>query len=87
MARAKKQRPRSLPRAAAGRVIRRLREDTGVAQEAFAVEVGRHRTYMGLVERGRTNSSLSALAPILRRLDVSWQAFGRMLDRELRKAR
>jgi DNA-binding XRE family transcriptional regulator len=44
--------PGSTPGAAAGRVIRRLREATGVAQEAMAVEIGLHRTYMGVLERG-----------------------------------
>jgi transcriptional regulator with XRE-family HTH domain len=70
--RAKNGKPRSAPGAAAGRVIRRLCEDTELAQEAFAVEVGRHRTYMGLVERGLATPSLSALAPILKRLGLSW---------------
>jgi hypothetical protein len=42
---------------------------------------------MGLLERGLASPSLSALAPILKRLRVSWRTFGRLLDRELRKAR
>jgi len=84
MPRTKKQRPRA-PGAAAGRVIRRLREETGVAQEAMAVEVGLHRTYMGVLERGLGNPSLSMLALVLNRFGLSWQEFGRLLDRELRK--
>jgi transcriptional regulator with XRE-family HTH domain len=85
--RRKKQKPRGTPGAAAGRVIRGLREDTGVAQEAMAVEIGLHRTYMGLLERGLGNPSLAALAPLLKRFGLNWQAFGRLLDRELRRAR
>jgi transcriptional regulator with XRE-family HTH domain len=84
MPRAKKQKSRTAG-AAAGRVIRRLREETGVAQEAMAVEIGVHRTYMGMLERGLANPSLSALALVLKRFGVSWQEFGRLLDRELRK--
>ena len=86
MPRAKKQKPRT-PGAAAGRVIRRLREDTGVAQEAMAVEIGVHRTYMGLLERGGASPSLTVLALVLKRFRLSWQEFGRLLDRELRNAR
>jgi len=51
----------------------------------MAVEVGLHRTYMGVLERGLGNPSLSMLALVLNRFGLSWQEFGRLLDRELRK--
>jgi transcriptional regulator with XRE-family HTH domain len=78
---------RRTPGAAAGRVIRRLREETGIAQEAMAVEIGIIRTYMGLLEREQANPTLSSLARVLKRFGLTWQEFGRLLDREIRKHR
>lgn len=35
-----------------GRAVARLRAGAGYSQEAFALHVGVHRTYQGLIERG-----------------------------------
>ncbi len=50
----------SLP-AALGRAVRRLRTAAGYSQEAFADVVGVHRTYLGLIERGAVNVTLTTL--------------------------
>lgn len=47
-----------------GKVIRRHRQGAGLSQEALADEAGLHRTYISLVERGRRNVSVDALAQI-----------------------
>jgi transcriptional regulator with XRE-family HTH domain len=53
-----------------GRAVRRLREDAGFSQEAFADAVGVHRTYMGAVERGEKNISLRNIERIAKTLRV-----------------
>lgn len=41
--------------------IRAFREDKGLSQEEFADLCGLHRTYVGSVERGERNVTLSTL--------------------------
>ena len=54
-----------------GSVIRERRRASGISQEAFATEVGIHRTYIGAVERGERNVSLANILRIARALNVS----------------
>ena len=54
-----------------GVAVRRLREKTGLSQEALADTVGVHRTFIGAVERGETNISLDNLQRIARALKVT----------------
>jgi transcriptional regulator with XRE-family HTH domain len=55
---------------AAGRNLRAYREGKGLSQEAFADELGVHRTYMGGIERGERNLTLRSLERIAARIDV-----------------
>jgi transcriptional regulator with XRE-family HTH domain len=55
---------------AVGRNLRTYREAKGLSQEAFADELGVHRTYMGGIERGERNLTLKSLERIANRLDL-----------------
>lgn len=53
-----------------GRNLRSYREARGLSQEAFADEVGVHRTYMGGVERGERNLTLKSVERLAGRLGL-----------------
>ena len=42
--------------------VKRLREDKKISQEELSFQTGFHRTYIGMVERGERNISLSNIA-------------------------
>ncbi len=53
-----------------GRNIRFLREAKGFSQEGFALKSGFKRTYIGAVERGEMNLTLSNLCQLADALGV-----------------
>jgi transcriptional regulator with XRE-family HTH domain len=53
-----------------GATVRRLRTDKGLSQEEFAATVGIHRTYIGGIERGERNPTLTTIERIARALEV-----------------
>lgn len=56
--------------ASLGLTIREYREKRGLSQEAFADDVGVHRTYMGAIERGERNPTLKNLERIAAGLEL-----------------
>jgi transcriptional regulator with XRE-family HTH domain len=57
-----------------GQTVRELRSAAGYSQEGFAAKIKVHRTFMGTVERGKTNVSLETLERIARGLEMSvWE--------------
>jgi len=65
-----------------GLAIRRVREEAGYTQEAFADSIKVHRNYMGSVERGETNITLDRLEQIARGLDISLGELFKLLERK-----
>jgi transcriptional regulator with XRE-family HTH domain len=53
-----------------GSAVRTLRRERGLSQEAFADQIGLHRTYMGDVERGERNIGLVNVARIAAALQI-----------------
>jgi transcriptional regulator with XRE-family HTH domain len=53
-----------------GSVLRGLRQNCGLSQEALGFESGYHRTYISLLERGRKSPSLQTLFNLSRALKV-----------------
>lgn len=50
--------------------VRALREHRGLAQEAFAHQVGMDRTYISGIERGRRNPTLDVICRLADGLEV-----------------
>ena len=51
--------------------IRKMREENGLSQEAFADACGIHRTHQSLLERGKLNVKIHTLRLVARELKVS----------------
>jgi len=54
-----------------GKIIREIRQDRGISQEALSLSCGRHRTYISLIERGKNSPSITTLWLIAAALGVS----------------
>ena len=57
-----------------GSVIRELRKERGLSQEAFADLAGIDRSYMGHIERGEKNVTLSKIYQLSHALGVKVSA-------------
>lgn len=60
-----------------GRNLRRLRVDKGLSQERLALESGIDRAYVGRVERGSENVTVSTLEAFAKVLEVRVSALFR----------
>ena len=53
-----------------GAVVRELREQRQLSQEALSFACGRHRTYVSLIERGRNSPTIATLWLLADALEV-----------------
>jgi transcriptional regulator with XRE-family HTH domain len=53
-----------------GKQLREIREKSGLSQEKLAELADVHRTYQGLIERGRANPTLLTIVAVARALKV-----------------
>lgn len=51
--------------------IRELREEQGISQEKLSFSTGFHRTYIGMIERGERNISLSNMAVFAKAFELN----------------
>ena len=58
-----------------GRKVREIRKEQGLSQEALAARAGLDRSYMGHIERGEKNVTLTKMYQIADALGVSPRAF------------
>jgi len=63
-----------------GERVRRLRKDRGLSQEAFADCCGLDRTYIGGIERGERNVSLTNISKIATALNLAPAELFRFTD-------
>jgi transcriptional regulator with XRE-family HTH domain len=57
-----------------GHVIRKLREEKGFTQEAFAYHIGIDRSYQGKIERGEASVTLHKIGLIAKSLGLAkWE--------------
>ena len=54
-----------------GKRIRQLRTERNLSQEELSFQTGFHRTYIGMVERGERNISLSNIGVFAKTFDIS----------------
>jgi transcriptional regulator with XRE-family HTH domain len=66
-------------------VLRKLRLEKGFSQEAFAFEVGIHRTYVSQLERGLKSPSLKTLQKIAQVLGITLSDLMLLVETELKR--
>lgn len=53
-----------------GKKVRKLREQMNISQEEFANKAGVHRTYIGGIERGERNVTITTVYKIAAALNI-----------------
>lgn len=78
---------RGKPEEAFRRILRELRKQRGLTQEALAFDAGLHRTAIGLLERGQRVPSLTTLYKLAGPLGVAPSAMLARAEELIRRSR
>src|SRR5438128_12670004 len=73
------------PEQAFAKVLRKVRTDRGLSQEALGFDSGYHRTYIGMLERGLMNPSLRTLLSITSAWEMPASQFVHLVEARLGK--
>jgi len=73
------------PAVAFGRVLRRLRLESGLTQEGLGFEADLRRTYISILELGQQQPSLSTILQLAGALNVPAAEFVGQVEQELSK--
>lgn len=73
------------PAVAFGRVVRRLRKETGMTQEQLGFEADLRRTYVSILELGQQQPTLTTILKLAKPLKHSAQDIVGMVEAELRQ--
>ncbi len=65
-----------------GMAIKKLREDTGMSQEKFALSIGMDRTYYASVEAGKRNISLQNITKIAEGCDIPVSSLFMLVEKQ-----
>ena len=66
-----------------GVAVREERKKLGISQEKFGELVGVHRTYIGMIERGEKNITLSNILKVSRALGLTASELLRLTEERL----
>ena len=75
------------PEVAFGLVLRKLRKNLGVSQEALALDAGIERNYVSLLERGHNSASVKIIFKLAPALGVSASDLIELVEQEMHGAR
>lgn len=74
------------PAVAFGRVLRRLRIESGLTQEALGFEADLRRTYISILELGQQQPTLTTILKLAKPLKCSGQELIGLVESEMFKA-
>lgn len=66
-----------------GQVLREIRQERNFSQEKLGFESGYHRTYIGLLERGKKNPSLTTIFNISNTLNIKTSDLIELIEKRM----
>jgi transcriptional regulator with XRE-family HTH domain len=78
---------KSQPGEAFGKVLRALRAERGLSQEALALEAGIQRNYVSLIERGVNQPTITIIFKLATALEMNPSQVVELVEKECHKPR